>query len=119
MNYYVIRPDLTPYEGIKVDKDTKLEFENEKVKQKLENLELVTHSTFKNSQYESESKLKIFLKEGDILLFEGENRGYFLPSNVAIATIETAINDYKGLALALDGDKNDIEGNENESSSTD
>ena len=38
MNYYVLRPDLTPYEGVVVDKKTKLEFENEKVKQKVEDL---------------------------------------------------------------------------------
>ena len=40
MNYYVLRPDLTPYEGIIVDKDTKLEFENDYTKETLENLDI-------------------------------------------------------------------------------
>ena len=86
MKYYVLRPDLTPYEGMIVNKDSKLEFKNEKVEQKLENLKF--------------------------LLFENENRGWFLPAQ-SIGTIETAINDYKTLAEVLDGDKDDTRGNEN------
>ena len=42
MKYYVLRPDLTPYEGMIVNKDSKLKFKNEKVEQKLENLKLTT-----------------------------------------------------------------------------
>ncbi|MBO6242993.1 MAG: hypothetical protein J6O41_00255 [Clostridia bacterium] len=102
MNYYVLRPDLTPYEGIKVDKSTKLEFENDKVKQTLKNLKLITEQVVKNEKYSIESKMTLNLNEGEIILFEKENRGYFLPAE-SIGTIETAINDYKGLAEALDG----------------
>lgn len=102
MNYYVLRPDLTPYEGIKIDKNTNLEFENENVKQKVEDLILTTIQTEKTEKYEVESKLIVHLEEGDVLLFENEARGYFLPVQ-PIGTIETAIKDYRGLAVALDG----------------
>lgn len=102
MNYYVLRPDLTPYEGMVVNKKSKFEFKNEKVEQKLENLELITLQKIKTEKYTSENKLTIHLEEGDTLLFEKENRGWFLPAQ-SIGTIETAITDYKGLAEALDG----------------
>lgn len=113
MNYYVMRPDLTPYEGITVTKDTVIEYENDKVKQTIKDLKLITESTFSNERYTTYSKIEINLEEGDILLFENENRGYFLPMNVAIGTIKDAIGDYEALALALDGDKDDSKGNEN------
>lgn len=114
MNYYVMRPDLTPYEGIKITKDTKIEYENEKVKQSIKNLKLVSEYIVKTEKYISTNKLEINLEEGEILLFENENRGYFLPKDVAICNIKTAIEDYEALALALDGDgSNDTKGNEN------
>ena len=113
MNYYVMRPDLTPYEGITVTKDTDIEYENENVKQTIKNLKLISESTFENDKYTTYSKIEINLEEGDILLFENEYRGYFLPKDVSIGTIKDAIGDYEALALALDGDKNDSKGNEN------
>lgn len=115
MNYYILRPDLTPYEGIKVNKDTKLEFSNEKVKQKLENLELIVETKMEDKKFVSETKMTVFLEEGDILLFERENRGYFLPLD-SIGTVETAIKDLQALVLALDGDENDTNRNEETSS---
>lgn len=102
MNYYVLRPDLTPYEGVVVSKDTKLEFKNENVEQKLSNLKLVTKTKVDNEKYFVESKMTLNLEEGEVLLFERENRGYFLPAQ-PIGTIETAIKDYRGLATSLDG----------------
>lgn len=115
MNYYVLRPDLTPYEGIKVTKETKLEFRNDKVRQKVEDLELIVESKIEDKKYVSETKMTIFLKEGDILLFERENRGYFLPID-SIGTVDTAIKDLQALALALDGDENDTNRDEKTSS---
>ena len=112
MKYYVLRPDLTPYEGMVVNKDSKFDYKNEKVEQKLENLKLTTKQEIVTDKYTTKSELTINLEEGEILLFEGENRGWFLPAQ-PIGTIETAINDYKGLAEALDGEDYDVRGNEN------
>lgn len=102
MNYYVLRPDLTPYEGQKVDKTSHFEFKGEDVEQKLKNLKLTTIKKSKGDRWETESKMVLNLNEGDILLFENENRGWFLPAE-PIGTIETAIKDLSGLAVALDG----------------
>lgn len=102
MNYYVLRPDLTPYEGQKVDKTSHFEFKGEDVEQKLENLKLTTIKKTKGDRWETESKMVLDLNEGDILLFENENRGWFLPAE-PIGTIETALKDLGGLATALDG----------------
>lgn len=111
MNYYVLRPDLTPYEGMVVNKKSKLKFKNDKVEQKLENLRLTTKQVIETEKYTTKSELVINLEEGEILLFENENRGWFLPAQ-SIGTIETAIKDYQSLADALDGDDNDPRGNE-------
>ena len=97
MKYYVLRPDLTPYEGIVVDETTKLDFKNENVEQKLTVLQ-----TEKNAKYEISSKMVVHLVKGEVLLFEKENRGYFLPAQ-SIGTVETAIKDYQALASTLDG----------------
>ena len=113
MNYYVLRPDLTPYEGIIVDKDTKLEFENEYTKETLENLKLKVYQKEEHEKYKIESTMTINLEEGEVLLFEKEKRGYFLPAQ-SIGTIETAIKDYRGLAVALDGVDYEIVKKENE-----
>lgn len=87
---YVILPDTDCYYGIKVNKNTKVEFENEYVKQKIENLELISETTYITEEFESKTNLRLKLKEGDILLLEEENRGYFLPKNIKIGTIEEA-----------------------------
>lgn len=102
MNYYVLRPDLTPYEGIIVDKDSKLKFKNDKVEQELNDLELTIKQKDKTDKYEVESTMIVHLEEGEILLFEKESRGYFLPVQ-PIGSIKEAIDDYRGLATALDG----------------
>ena len=90
---YVPRPTTDCYYGIKVDKDTKVTFKNKRVKQSIENLVLKSEFKVKNEYFESVTKTKLNLKDGDILLLEEENRGYFLPKDVAIGTIDDAIED--------------------------
>lgn len=107
MNYYVINPDLTPYEGVKVTKELELEFENEKVKQTVKDLKLVSEYTVTNEKYTSKNILEMNLEEGEILLFEAEDRGYFLPLGEGICTIKEAIEQYETLSLALDGENKD------------
>lgn len=90
---YVIRPNTDCYYGIKVDKDTKESFENENVKQTIENLVLKSEYTIENEVFKSTTTTKIKLHEGQILLLEEDNRGYFLPKDVAIGSIDEAIED--------------------------
>jgi hypothetical protein len=95
MRKFVFKPDITFYEGIKIDKETKLEFENEYVKQSINNLVLKTNKKEKTDKYESEFNLTINLDEGEILLFE-EERGYFLPS-LPMSTVKDAIEDLEAI----------------------
>ena len=94
---YVIIPNADVYYGITVDKDTKTEFENEFVKQKIENLKLYSVVTKETDEFKSVTNLEVNLKEGDILLLEEDGRGYFLPANAKLGSIDDAINEYQFL----------------------
>lgn len=86
------KPNVDMFAGIRVDKDTKLEFKNEYVEQTIENLVLHTISKSKNEDFESVYDIKTFLKEGDILVFEEEMRGYIKPVE-EVMTIPEAIKE--------------------------
>lgn len=92
MQVFIRKPNIDLYPGIRVDKDTVLEYKNENVEQKLENL--IFHSVTKVSGegYESIYNTTIHLNEGDILVFEEEGRGYIKPVE-AFVTIAEAIED--------------------------
>ncbi|MBR5773600.1 MAG: hypothetical protein IKY44_01985 [Clostridia bacterium] len=92
MQNFIRKPSINLYPGIKVAKDTVIEFENENVKQKIENLEFYSVTKVKGENFESEYKTTIHLKEGDILIFEADKRGYVKPLE-GIVTIEEAIDD--------------------------
>lgn len=95
MRKFIYRPDITFFDGIKVDKNTKIQYETENIIQSIENLTLRTHKTEKTDKYESEFNLAIKLDEGEILLFE-EERGYFLPS-LPMATVKDGIEDLESI----------------------
>lgn len=67
------------YAGIRVDKDTTLEYENEHVKQSLKDLMFHSITKVKGENFESVYDTTIYLKEGDILVYEEEGRGYIKP----------------------------------------
>lgn len=92
MQVFIRKPSLDFYPGIRVDKDTVLEYENENVKQTLS--DLVFHSVTKvtGDGYESVYDTTIHLKEGDILVFEEEGRGYIKPVEPFV-TIAEAVED--------------------------
>ena len=95
MRKFIYRPDITLLDGVMVNKDTKIEFENEYIKQTIENLVLKTNKKEKTDKYESEFNLTIKLDEGEILLFE-EERGYFLPS-LPMTTVKEGIEDLESI----------------------
>ena len=92
MQVFMRKPSLDLYCGICVDKDTVLEYKNENVEQRVENL--VFHSVTKvtGEGYESTYDTTIYLEEGDVLVFEEEGRGYIKPVE-AFVTIAEAIED--------------------------
>ena len=80
--------------GIRVDKDTTLNYENENVKQILRNLVFKSTTTVKGEGYESTYNTTIYLNEGDILIFEEEGRGYVKPVEQFV-TVKEAIEELK------------------------
>lgn len=92
MERFLIKPDITFYPGIKVDKDTKLEFKNDSVVQTLENLVFKSKTTIKTDNVKSVYNTTIQLNEGDVLIFEEDGRGYVKPVQ-EMYTIEQAIEE--------------------------
>ena len=87
---FIRKPSIDLYPGIRVEKDTVLEYKNENVKQKVENLTLHSVMTVKGEGYKSKYDTTVKLKEGDVLIYEEEGRGYIKPVEDFV-TIEEAI----------------------------
>jgi hypothetical protein len=75
-----------------VDKDTVLEYKTENVSQTIRDLEMLSTVIVKGDGYESVLRTVIQLKEGDILIFEDEGRGYIKPVD-GFVTVQEAIDD--------------------------
>lgn len=93
---FIRKPSIDLYPGIRVDKNTKLEFKSESTEQTIENLILHTVSHVKGDGYESTYDTTIYLQEGDILLFEETGRGYIKPVEDFVP-IGEAINDLESI----------------------
>jgi hypothetical protein len=91
MKKFIIKPDITFYPGIVVDKDTNLEYENELVKQEIKDLKLHSIITEEKEEYHSKTDLTVNLQVGDILILD-ENRGYILPG-IPLVTVEEEIEE--------------------------
>ena len=89
---FIRKPSIDLYPGIRVEKDTVLEYKNETVNQTLKDLVFHSVTKVKGEGYESKYDTTIYLKEGDILVFEEEGRGYIKPVEEFV-TIEEAIED--------------------------
>ena len=92
MKRFIRRPNIELLTGIRVDKDTKIDFENENVKQKIENLILHSVTTIKGEGYASTNYTTIYLNDGDVLIFEEDGRGYIKPVEDFVS-IDEAIED--------------------------
>ena len=92
MQNFIRKPSVDIYPGIRVDKDTVLEYKNENVKQTVKNLVFHSVTKVKGESYKSKYDTTIDLKEGDILVFEEEGRGYIKPVEEFV-TIAEAIDD--------------------------
>ena len=95
MKKFIFKPDNTLYSGVQVFKDTKLEYKNDNVDQKLENLVLEMTTYTKENNYEVRSNLTFHLSEGDILLYD-EEVGYQVP-RVPMSTLKDALTDIEAL----------------------
>lgn len=94
MQMFVRKPSIDLYPGVIVDKDTVLEYKNENVEQKLENFVFHSVTKVKGEGFESTYDTTIYLKEGDVLVFEEEGRGYIKPVD-SFVSIQEAIDDFE------------------------
>lgn len=92
MEVFIARPRIDLYPGVRVTKNTVLEYKNEKVEQKVENLVLHSVTKVTGEGYESVYDTTVHLKEGDVLVYEEEGRGYIKPVEPFV-TIAEAIED--------------------------
>ena len=96
MEVFIARQRLDLYPGVRVTKDTVLEYKNEKVEQKVENLVLHSVAKVTGEGYESVYDTTVYLKEGDVLVYEEEGRGYIKPVEPFV-TIAEAIEDLSNI----------------------
>lgn len=99
MQIFIRKPSIDFYPGIRVDKNTVLEYENENVKQSVKDLAFHSVTKVKGENFESVYDTTIQLKEGDVLIFEEDGRGYIMPVEpiVTIAEAIGELTDIKGL----------------------
>ena len=93
---FIKRPSIDLYPGIRVTKETELEYKNEHVKQTVKDLVLRSVTKVKGEGFKSKYDTTIELEEGDILIFEDEGRGYIKPVE-GFVTIEEAIADLENI----------------------
>ena len=79
MEIFIRKPSIDMYPGIRVTKDTVLSYANDNVEQTLKGLVFHSKTKVKGEGYESVYDTTIHLKEGDVLVFEEEGRGYIKP----------------------------------------
>ena len=96
MQVYIRKPSIDLYPGVRVDKNTVLEYKNENVEQKVENLVFHSVTKVKGDGYESVYDTTIHLKKGDVLVFEEEGRGYIKPVEEFV-TVAEAIDELENI----------------------
>ena len=92
MEVFIRKPSIDLYPGIRVTKDTVLEYKNENVTQTVKGLVLHSVTKVKGEGYRSKYDTTIKLKGGDILIFEDEGRGYIKPVE-GFVTVQEAIEE--------------------------
>lgn len=94
MQRFIRKPSIDMYAGIKVTKDTELNYKNDSVEQTLKGLVFHSITKVKGESFESTYDTTIQLKEGDILVFEEEGRGYIKPVEEFV-TVKEAIEEFE------------------------
>lgn len=94
MMKFIRKPSIDMLAGIKVTKETTLEYKNENVDQTLKDLVFHSVTRVKGDTFESTYDTVIELKEGDVLVFEEEGRGYIKPVEEFV-TVKEAIEELK------------------------
>lgn len=94
---FMRKPGIDMLAGIKVTKDTVLEYSNENVQQTLKDLVFHSVTKIKGENFESVYDTTITLAEGDVLIFEEEGRGYIKPVEEFV-TVKEAIKELENIS---------------------
>ena len=92
MQRFIRKPSIDMYAGIKVTKETELDYKNDNVEQTLKDLVFHSITKVKGDNFESVYNTTITLNEGDVLVFEEEGRGYIKPVEEFV-TVKEAIEE--------------------------
>ena len=92
MQNFIRKPSIDLYPGIRVTKDTVLEYKNDSVKQTVKGLVFHSVTKVKGDGYKSKYDTTIQLQEGDILIFEEEGRGYIKPVEPFVEITEAVVD---------------------------
>lgn len=86
------QPNINMVAGIKATKDTDISFENDTVKQSIKNLVYSATTKIKGDNFEGKNEITVNLKEGDVVIYDGEERGYIVPAQ-RFMTVDEAIKE--------------------------
>lgn len=92
MDNFILKPNVELYRGVRVDRDTALTYETENIKQSVKDLILRTEMTVKGECFDGTYTTNVYLNEGDVLIFESEERGYVKPT-VGFVSVAEALDD--------------------------
>lgn len=91
MEKFIVKPSIDLYEGVRVTKDTVLEYSTDTVDQLVKDLTMHTTAKVSGQGYDSVVETTVYLEEGDILIFEDGGRGYIKPIE-GFVTVSQAIS---------------------------
>jgi hypothetical protein len=92
MEVFIRKPSIDMLCGVRVTKDTNIEYKNENVQQTIKDLVMHSVTKVEGEGYKATYDTTIQLEEGDVLIFEDEGRGYIKPVE-AFVTVAEAIED--------------------------
>jgi hypothetical protein len=95
MQVFIRKPSIDLFTGVRVTKETELEYKGETVTQTIKDLELHSLVEVEGEGYKSKYDVTVHLQEGDTLIFE-EGRGYIKPVE-GFVTIAEAIEDLENI----------------------
>jgi hypothetical protein len=84
------KPSLHFFPGIKVTKETELEFKTDSCTQTLKNLVFRCVRSVAGENYEGSYETTIYLQPGDVLIYESDERGYVKPVEEFMTVAEAA-----------------------------
>jgi hypothetical protein len=96
MELFIRKPSVDLYHGIRVDKDTALEYSTDNIKQTVKDLVFHNEVTVKGDCFDGTYVTNVYLAEGDVLIFEGEERGYVKPVE-GFCSVAEALDDLNSI----------------------